>query len=131
MNIHHSNKDITVNGQRPVQVTMFQQMRFLNYLTPGSALLPHIDLAKVDPFSGCGRRSTHTFIMYISDCELGGETALLQELSPDGPFAKHEVLALTTPVRGRMLIFPHACPHEGKEVVSVPKVLLRGELHIE
>jgi hypothetical protein len=27
-----------------------------------------------------------------------------------------------------MLVYPHACPHEGNEVVDVPKIILRGEV---
>lgn len=107
---------------------VFPAMRFLHYDTPGSVLPPHVDLTKIDALTQ--KRSTHTFILYLHDCEHGGETALLQELSPDGPLAKHEVIAQVKPRRGRLLLFPHACPHEGKEVVSVPKLLLRGEVLI-
>ncbi len=33
-----------------------------------------------------------------------------------------------TPRRGRLLVFPHVCPHEGRAVLDIPKLLLRGEL---
>lgn len=107
---------------------VFPHMKFLHYDTPGSVLPPHIDLSKVDPLSQ--RRSTHTFILYLHDSEDGGETALLKELSSDGPYAYHEVIVKVKPCRGRLLLFPHACPHEGMEVVSTPKLLLRGEVAI-
>ena len=29
---------------------------------------------------------------------------------------------------GRLLLFPHMCPHEGRMVETLPKILLRGEL---
>mmetsp|Transcript_3391 Transcript_3391/g.6342 ORF Transcript_3391/g.6342 Transcript_3391/m.6342 type:complete len:697 (+) Transcript_3391:2195-4285(+) len=107
----------------------FPAMRFLHYDTPGSVLPPHVDLTKVDVITQ--KRSTHTFILYLHDCEHGGETALLKELSPDGPSAHHEVVAQVKPKRGRLLLFPHICPHEGKEVISTPKLLLRGEVMME
>ena len=31
-------------------------------------------------------------------------------------------------LRGRLLVFPHVCPHAGSAVGSVPKLFLRGEL---
>ena len=98
---------------------VLSQMRFLHYAYSGSVLAPHVDLCRLDWQSG--KRSTHTFILYLYDCEVGGETALLDDLLGT------TTLALVPPKRGRMLLFPHICPHEGKRVVSVPKVLLRGE----
>ena len=38
------------------------------------------------------------------------------------------VLATVQPRRGRLLVFPHQCPHEGMAVNSLPKILLRGEM---
>ena len=109
-------------------ISFFPQMRFLNYNKEGGALGPHIDLTKVDSFSG--RRSTHTFIFYLRDCSVGGETALLKELSPHGPHDFHQILSQVAPRRGRLLLFPHACPHQGNKVVSTPKILLRGEARL-
>ena len=37
-------------------------------------------------------------------------------------------LADVKPVRGRLLVFPHDCPHAGRPVVDAPKLVLRGEL---
>ena len=74
-----------------------------------------------------GKRSTHTFILYLTDCKEGGETALLKELSQHGPHDFHQVLSAISPRRGRLLLFPHACPHQGNKVISTPKLLLRGE----
>ena len=100
------------------------------------------DLANRDPAGGGGpqraRLSTHTFMVHLADCRAGGETVLLSKLAgpatdldaggarrqqlPDG------VLAAVPPVRGRLLVFPHVCPHAGLAVGSVPKLFLRGEL---
>ncbi len=100
--------------------SVFQHIRFLKYERKGGVLPPHVDLCRVDEKSG--QRSTHTFILYLTDCEHGGGTALLDELSSP------TVLAVAQPRRGRALIFPHNTPHSGLEVDCVPKVLLRGEV---
>jgi hypothetical protein len=59
-------------------LSIFQHIRFLNYEQAGGVLPPHVDLCRIDEKSGL--RSTHTFILYLTDSEYGGETALLQEL---------------------------------------------------
>lgn len=94
-------------------------MRFLDYSREGGALPAHTDLRRTDPRTGIP--SSHTFLLYLTTCRDGGETTLLQ-----GP--RGEDLASVAPVRGRLLIFPHLCWHEGRATVSVPKRLLRGEL---
>jgi hypothetical protein len=38
------------------------------------------------------------------------------------------ILATIIPKRGRLLVFPHICYHEGNKAVSLPKLLLRGEM---
>ena len=110
-------------------------MRFLNYSNPGGSLSPHVDLCRVDSFcssSSTGerphqeRRSTHTLILYLTTCQRGGETSLLEENSPES-----NILSSISVVQGRMLLFPHPCPHQGNEVVDVPKILLRGELILD
>ena len=112
---------------------VFPHMRFLNYTSAGTVLPPHIDLCRVNPFCRPSdkqrpeHRSTHTFILYLTDCKTGGETSLLEEVTADGSAA---TLAKVSPRKGRLLIFPHPTPHEGMEVVDVPKILLRGELQI-
>lgn len=97
-------------------------MRFLCYNETGAVLAPHVDLCREDYDSG--KKSTHTFILYLTDCVEGGATSLLASLSGDG---RHQKLAVVRPVRGRLLLFPHACPHEGEEVIDLPKLLIRGE----
>lgn len=114
-----TNKNLTTNhNSKPLSI--FQHIRFLNYEQAGGVLPPHVDLCRIDDKSGL--RSTHTFILFLIDCEYGGETALLQALR------NPNVLLVTRPKRGRALIFPHLCPHAGLEVVTAPKLLLRGEV---
>ena len=117
------------------------KMRFLRYDAIGGVLPPHTDLPKMDDRAAClggvRTRSTHTFLLYLSEDELGGGTALLAEL-PRGTVGKSgergedapAPLGVVLPRRGRFFFFPHACPHEGLAVCCPPKVLLRGELVI-
>ena len=104
----------------------------------------------------CTITSTHTFLLYLTTCENGGETALLHRLPPPTPaphllsakkerkwkqeqasqdsppqtlFEGSNTIAAVKPVRGRLLFFPHACPHEGRLVECVPKMLIRGEMY--
>jgi hypothetical protein len=126
-------------------VRIYPHMRFLNYKNPGTILAPHIDLCRVDscfttcnnltaPSTSIGRppgivqRSTHTFILYLTDCERGGETCLLGDVTGA---QRSVVLARVPPRRARLLIFPHATPHEGLQVMDVPKILLRGEIQMK
>ena len=124
-------------------------MRFLDYKTPGIALAPHVDLSRNHPFrftaagdddnTACHSkqiqggndsivlRSTHTFILYLTDCYNGGATRLLRDVSGEG---LENTFATVQPRRGRLLLFPHNTPHEGLEVLDVPKILLRGEARL-
>merc|ERR1712196_409543 len=97
------------------------QMRFLHYAEPDGALPPHQDLSRTDLM---GRTSTHTLLLYLSDCKEGGETRLLQGLVPGS-----NAVASVTPKRGRLFLFPHRCPHEAQPTVEVPKILVRGEAY--
>lgn len=105
-------------------------MRFLRYSQPGGRLTSHVDLRKVDEETG--RRSTHTFCLYLATCERGGETVIMDQVGePTDPMSDRVgVLSECAPVRGRLFIFPHDCPHAGRPVVDVPKLLLRGELYL-
>jgi 2OG-Fe(II) oxygenase superfamily/Ankyrin repeats (many copies) len=98
-------------------------MRFLSYSESGAILAPHIDLSRTDPQTEA--RSTHSFLLYLTTCEYGGETSLIGDVTGEG---RNLVLASVAPKRGRLLVFPHRCPHEGLLVVDTPKVLIRGEL---
>ncbi|CAE6930447.1 ASB2 [Symbiodinium sp. CCMP2592] len=106
-----------------LEVTM-PHMRFLHYADVGGGLPPHLDLVRTDEK---GRRSTHTFILYLSDCSGGGgETVLLHRMEDNAK----AVLAAVEPRRGRLLLFPHLCPHLARPTVVVPKLLLRGEVRL-
>lgn len=98
------------------------QMRYLCYTEAGGGLAPHTDLSRRRRRDG--RVSRCTFILYLTDCAAGGETVLLKELV--GGHALAEVM----PRRGRLLLFPHDCPHLARDVVAegLPKLLLRGEM---
>ncbi|OQS05206.1 hypothetical protein THRCLA_02611 [Thraustotheca clavata] len=96
---------------------VFPNMRFLHYDQIGGSLPAHTDLSRTDAH---GVTSTTTFIIYLSTCPSGGETNLLSSMAPD-----RTVIAPVHPKRGRLLIFPHICPHEGGVVSDVPKLLLR------
>ena len=52
---------------------------------------------------------------------------MLEDVAGEG---RSVVLAKVAPRRGRLLVFPHVTPHEGMEVLDVPKILLRGEVQI-
>ena len=71
-----------------------------------------------------GRRTTHTFILFLASCARGGGTMLLDPGDTDA----RAPMATVAPVRGRLLVFPHATLHAGAVTESVPKLLLRGEL---
>jgi hypothetical protein len=101
--------------------SVLPHMRFLCYSEPDTVLAPHVDLCRVDIRSG--ERSTHSFLLYLTDCKQGGQTTLLSDLS-----SSSEALARVSPKRGRLLLFKHACPHSGESVVDVPKLLIRGEV---
>jgi hypothetical protein len=74
-------------------------------------------------------------LLYLSDCPRGGSTDLSEALPGDAPLAprggvmpgKRAVLAATRPVSGRLMLMPHACPHQASPVVDAPKLLIRGE----
>jgi hypothetical protein len=101
--------------------SILPMMKYLSYTTSGIKLEPHIDLSKQDPLTTIS--STHTLIIYLTTCHEGGETILLDRLT------EPTVQIKIQPIRGRMLIFPHHCPHEGGTVVQVPKLLLRCEAY--
>ena len=127
-------------------VKLFPQMRFLHYSVDGSSLDPHVDLSRVDVTSDEEIKSTHTTILYLTDCTHGGGTALLRHLRKDegsnghnvqctdemvAPGSNRAAVATVCPRYGRLLLFPHNCPHEGLPIyASAPKILLRGEISI-
>ena len=108
-------------------------MRFLIYAEAGGGLPPHTDLSRT---RRDGAVSKCTFLLYLTDCSAGGHTVLLDKLPNEERTHRGQmqqppaVLAAVTPRRGRLLLFPHLCPHRADEVVAegLPKLLLRGEV---
>ena len=107
--------------------------RFLCYATAGGELPAHVDLTRT--WGRQGLRSTHSFLLYLSDCRRGGETLLLETLPGDNAIGvvpgARATLERIVPRVGRLLLMPHACPHAAAPVVDAPKLLLRGELRLE
>jgi len=117
-----------VVGRAPCEQA-YVHMRFLHYAEPGGYLAPHTDLPRTDTITG--KKSTHTFLLYLAGADPeqegvspGGETVLLERLDVASP-----ALATVAPVRGRLFIFPHDCPHKAMPIIRPPKLLLRGEMH--
>ena len=104
---------------------VFQNVRYLNYDTVDSELTPHIDLSKTSPLTG--RRSTHTILLYLTDFDEGGETALMEELNGEERRGAPNILCDVKIRKGRCLIFNHDTPHLGRKVEASGKMLIRTE----
>jgi len=76
--------------------------------------------------------STHTFILYLTTVAEGGETVLLDTLPANKNSSLDSsnsiVQCAIKPVKGRLFVFPHACPHAGRHVVEGSKLILRGDI---
>jgi len=107
-------------------------MRFLEYHEAEGALPPHTDA--LVRCKDTGRWSTHTLIVFTSDCSHGGDTVMLPSSTAGQNVACNCCNDMSTvgfavrPTRGRIFCFPHQCPHEGRPTVVVPKILLRAEV---
>lgn len=121
------------NSQSPSPLQhVFSHVRFISYLGEDAAtsfLAPHKDHPVLDRSSG--RMSTHTFILYLTTVARGGETVLLDHLPAkqnNSRLGTSIVQSDVKPVRGRLFVFPHSCPHAGRHVVEGSKLILRGDL---
>ena len=120
-------------GPRPHQWHTQPLLRFLHYPEAGGSLPAHVDLPRT---ASTGVKTTHTLILYLTDCEHGGETLLLESRPGDEKLAyaggvahgERAIFARSAPKRGRLLLMPHTCPHSAAPVVSAPKLLIRGEI---
>ena len=65
------------NGADDVFVYCNKYLRFLEYKTVGGELLPHRDGIKTCEDTGI--KSTHTLLLFLSDCEFGGETLIMDD----------------------------------------------------
>ena len=124
---------------------VFSHFRFISYLGENattSFLAPHRDFPVLD--RSTGRMSTHTFILYLTTVDRGGETVLLDHLPSAKKIGGHQnnnndsilldnkiILYAVKPVKGRLFVFPHACPHAGQSVVTGSKLILRGDICVE
>ena len=112
-------------------------MRFLLYDGPGQSLPPHTDAAKYSIDSS--KKSTHTWILFLTgvgdtedDADAngggggGGATIFVEDVVSRPPC----ILAKCSPMRGRLLVFPHAAPHAGEMTSTKNKKILRGELRM-
>jgi hypothetical protein len=114
--------------QTKKKVHVLRYQRFLEYTKSGSGLDPHTDGTKVCCDHPDDYTSTHTMLLYLTDCQNGGETVLLSECSPVPNSTKSSILYSCVPKRGRLLLFPHATPHAGMPVIDLPKICLRAEV---
>lgn len=130
-------------------------MRILEYNRIGSELLPHRDGTKI--CDEMGHKSSHTLLLFLSYCENGGETILMDG---KGDWSKQSNLSVSNerrfrhqeeedesfqdisnadkthvsvgiqPIEGRIFLFPHDWPHAGGTCESIPKIALRAEMTI-
>lgn len=89
-----------------------ERLRCYRY-RPGQAFAPHFD--------GAFHRSPHevsllTYLVYLTDCEAGGATRLLD--------LEHTI----HPAPGRALVFNHHLLHEGCPVLAGAKYVVRTDL---
>jgi hypothetical protein len=124
------NDEFSINhNHNQLQVHVLSYMRFLEYDDVGGNLDVHTDGNKI--CEDTGKQSTHTMLLYLSNCEMGGETKLLDKESnaiQTDQKTKYVVIEAVKPVVGRILLFPHATLHEGAPTVDVPKLCLRAEV---
>ena len=94
------------------------RMRVLDYRYAGGDLAPHVDLSKKvkNSLDHKVHASTHTFIIYLqSTSDFSGETVLLDKHCS----GMSKILASVSPVRNRILVFPHDCPHAGLKGIAL------------
>ena len=66
-----------MDGDNNLVVYCNKYLRFLEYNTVGGELLPHRDGTKTCEDTGI--KSTHTLLLFLSDCEFGGETLIMDD----------------------------------------------------
>ena len=112
-------------------------LRFLRYKRPNIPLVPHVDYewlpgyisAELPGYGPSDFSTTHTLLLYLTDCCNGGETWLLDgtpDQCPDSP----EPLACIPARRGCILLFPHQRLHMGTALKQLPKMMLRADVRL-
>ena len=130
-------------------------LRILEYNQKGAELPPHTDGTKT--CEDTNRKSSHTLLLFLSDCEMGGCTVLMdgkgdwskqsnlivneeclfshdaanghpgRQLIKNNRSIDHITLGVQ-PRCSRIFLFPHKWPHGGEMCDSIPKIVLRAEL---
>jgi hypothetical protein len=109
----------SVDGGTPVSLD--EEFRYYRY-DPGQRFKPHRDgVVKREP----NLRSRLTFLMYLNDGFVGGETAFYSGAVVDGI---HPIAALVAPVGGTALFFAHEWLHEGRPLEAGRKYVLRTDV---
>jgi hypothetical protein len=77
-------------------------------------------------------------MLHLATSGAGGATVMLRTLAPPvtgqdrNVLTDEWVLASAPPMRGRLVVFPHVCPHAGLPTESAgTKLFLRGELLVK
>lgn len=104
-----------VNGLNP-------QFRFCRY-TPGQKFAPHYD---GDFMIDSSEKSLYTYMIYLNGGFDGGATNFLSDSASGG--ARGRVLESLPPSAGMLLVFEHQIYHEGEELRSGVKYMMRSDL---
>eukprot|EP00914_Ancora_sagittata_P024599 GHVO01049176.1.p1 GENE.GHVO01049176.1~~GHVO01049176.1.p1 ORF type:complete len:319 (+),score=41.58 GHVO01049176.1:29-958(+) len=97
---------------------------------------PHTDGSTI---SSINDRTLYTLLIYLNDCEGGGETALLKSSVRDAPYKRDDkgrvispdesVISKVEPRAGRVLIFYHNEMHEGRPLdEGYEKYIIRTDI---
>lgn len=125
INLANELQDLILNNFQSELLT-FQNKSFANlneyfrfyHYSPGEFFKPHKDgKIKLE-----GKTSLITVLFYLNDT-LGGETILM----PNG-YSHKDSWIYITPTKGSVLLFEHDFWHEGKEIKSGEKIVLRSDL---
>ena len=119
----------TWEGEGTVDLILFARYK------PGGHFSPHTDGSNIDTLN---RRSFYTMILYLNDCQGGGETkfydldqrdSLLQDAEGRFTGDPGRVLCAVRPRAGRALIFAHELLHEGAAVhPGCQKYIIRSDI---
>lgn len=117
------------NDGRWLPTSLNEVIKFTKY-TPGGRFLPHIDnsIAKSN-----NEKSIFTIIIYLNQDFEGGETRFFErKLDTELPFTASidtvTVLESFAPEAGTCLVFNHDVLHDGAELLSGTKYIIRAEI---
>lgn len=113
-------------GRRWRQTGINPRLRYCRY-EPGEAFHLHQDGVRHEPD---GRRSFLTFMIYLDDPAHfeGGATRFFAHGPQGDADGAHPLLLSLRPPRGSLIVFDHALWHDGAEVLSGVKHVLRSDL---